>query len=198
MIRIAEKKDIPAILAIYAPYVERTTISFEYTAPTLSEFTERFCAITRQFPWLVWEEGGEILGYCYASAVYSRAAFAWTCEPSIYLREDAWGKGIGRRLYEALEKILTLQGYQVSYSLITAENTESLAFHEKLGYETKAVYENIGFKFGRWLGLVWMEKRLKPVEIPRNAPDSWEQLVQDEQRKSIILGILSLSQTNKM
>lgn len=193
MIRIAEKKDIPAILSIYAPYVEHTTVSFEYTVPTLEAFTDRFVTITRQYPWLVWEEQGEILGYCYGSAAYTRAAYAWTVEPSIYLRAEARGAGIGRKLYHALEQILLYQGYQVSFALITGENTDSLAFHRALGYETKAEYENIGFKHGRWLGLVWMEKRLKPVEIPLNPPIPWESIMQDEQRKSIILGILSLS-----
>ncbi len=193
MIRIAEKKDIPAILAIYAPYVEHTTVSFEYTVPTLEEFTQRFETITKQYPWLVWEEGGEILGYCYASAAYSRAAYAWTCEPSIYLRQEAKGRGMGRRFYEVLEKILIYQGYQLSFALITQENTASLAFHEAMGYTVKVFYENIGFKMGRWLGLAWMEKRLKPVEIPANPPISWRDIMQDEQRKSYILGILSLS-----
>lgn len=193
MIRIAEKKDIPAILAIYAPYVEHTTISFEYTVPTLEEFTARFEAITKQYPWLVWEENGEILGYCYASAAYTRAAYAWTCEPSIYLREDVRGRGMGRRFYEALEKILVYQGYQLSFALITQENKASLSFHEAMGYKIKVFYEDIGFKHGRWLGLAWMEKRLKSVEIPANPPMSWEDIMQDEQRKSYILGILSLS-----
>lgn len=193
MIRIAAEADLPACLEIYAPFVEHTTVTFEYTVPTMTEFTQRFRDITARFPWLVWEEDGRVLGYAYASAPYSRAAFAWTSEPSIYLAPQARGRGVGRRLYEALEKILAFQGFQVSYALITGENEASLAFHKACGYELKARYENCGFKFGRWLGLMWMEKRLKSVEIPSSVPIPWENVVQDSQRKTIILGILSLS-----
>ena len=111
MIRNATQSDIPAMLAIYAPYVENTTVSFEYDVPCLRSFTQRFYDITAQFPWLVWEEDGRILGYAYASPPYTRAAYAWCAEPSIYLRNEAKGKGIGKKLYAVLEKILELQGY---------------------------------------------------------------------------------------
>ena len=119
MIRIAEERDIPAILEIYGPYVLNTTITFEYDVPTREEFTRRFRDITRQFPWLVYEEDGEILGYAYASAPYARAAYAWCAEPSVYLKPEARGRGIGRKLYAALEQILDCQGYQVLYALVT-------------------------------------------------------------------------------
>ena len=106
MLRIATEKDVPAILDIYGPYVLNTTASFEYTVPTEAEFLARFRDITAQFPWLVWEEQGRILGYAYGSAPYTRAAYSWCAEPSIYLREEARGRGIGRKLYGALEAIL--------------------------------------------------------------------------------------------
>ena len=111
MIRPATEKDIPEILTIYAPYVENTTVTFEYDVPCLESFTQRFLDITVQYPWLVWEEDGNILGYAYARAPYSRAAFSWCAEPSIYLRPEAKGKGAGRKLYGILEKILEKQGY---------------------------------------------------------------------------------------
>ena len=114
-----------------------------------------------------------ILGYAYASAPYTRAAYAWCAEPSIYLRPDAKGRGIGTELYAALEEILNKQGYHILYALVTAENEESVAFHEKFSYKKRAFFPNCGFKFGRWLGLFWMEKRLKTVEIPTNSPVSW-------------------------
>ena len=89
MIRIATTADVPEMLAIYTPYVENTTVSFEYVPPTLEEFTNRFATYTRQFPWLVWEEGGVLLGYAYASAPFSRAAYGWCAEPTVYLRPEA-------------------------------------------------------------------------------------------------------------
>ena len=179
MIRPATEKDIPEILAIYAPYIENSTATFEYDVPCLRSFTQRFLDITAQYPWLVYEQNGQILGYAYASAPYSRAAFSWCAEPSIYLRPAARGKGIGRKLYAVLEAILEKQGYQVLYALITAENTGSIAFHEKQGYAYKVEFPNCGYKFGRWLGLVWMEKRLKIVHSPSGFPVPWKSIVQD-------------------
>ena len=193
MLRRAEIADVPAILDIYAPYILTSTATFEYTVPSLEEFRERFLSVTKQYPWLVWEEEGELLGYAYASAPYSRAAFAWCAEPSIYLRPDARGRGIGTRLYEALEKILTMQGYHVLYALITEENRESVAFHRKFGYGIRAVFPDCGVKFHRWLGLIWMEKRMKTVEIPTNNPISWLSIGQKSEISGDILDILSLS-----
>ena len=113
MLRIATESDLAEILAIYAPYVTHSTATFEYDVPTEEDFLQRFRTITAQFPWLVWEEEGKIQGYAYASPPYSRAAYAWCAEPSVYLRQEATGRGIGKKLYAALEAILLLQGYQV-------------------------------------------------------------------------------------
>lgn len=194
LIRAAQKKDLPQILEIYAPYVEQTTITFEYTVPDAEEFACRFETITAQFPWLVWEEGGAILGYAYASAPYARVAYSWCAEPSIYLRPDARGQGIGKRLYRALEQILAMQGYQILYALITDENSISLDFHAKMGYENRVLFPDCGFKFGRWVGVYWLEKRLKAVEIPSGLPTSWRAIVHKQQKISDILDNLSLSE----
>ena len=193
MLRIASEADIPAILNIYGPYVLTSTATFEYTVPSPEEFTRRFHSITARFPWLVYEEAGVILGYAYASPPFTRAAYAWCAEPSVYLRPDARGRGIGRELYRALEAILKYQGFQLLYALVTGENTASLSFHRALGYETLAVFPDCGFKFGRWLDLNWLQKRLTPVEIPSKAPVAWAEICQDAQNFTEILGKLSLS-----
>ena len=193
MIRPATEKDVPEILEIYAPYVENTTITFEYDVPCRRSFLQRFYEITAQFPWLVWEENGRILGYAYASAPYTRAAFSWCAEPSIYLRQEARGKGIGRKLYTVLEQILALQGYQILYALITSENSDSIAFHRKMQYIMRVDFPDCGYKFGRWLGLVWMEKRLKIVQTPSGFPKPYSAIVQDAKTFSNILDSLSLS-----
>ena len=193
MIRIATEADVPEILAIYAPYIENTTITFEYDVPCRKDFMHRFYTITQQYPWLVWEENGQILGYAYGSAPYARAAYSWCAEPSVYLKPEARGRGIGRKLYAALEEIFKLQGYQVLYALITQENHASLAFHEKLGYERKVLFSDCGFKHGRWLGVYWLEKRLSSVEIPKSFPIPFPRLSQDSQKISDILYNLSLS-----
>ena len=94
----------------------------------------------------------------------------------MYLRPEAHGRGIAARLYRELEELLLKQGYQVLYALVTEENVRSVRFHEKQGYEIRAHFPNCGFKFGRWLGLYWLEKRLKAVEIPEKMPISWKML----------------------
>ena len=192
MIRPALEADLPAILAIYGPYILTSTATFEYEVPSLSAFTDRFRGITAQFPWLVWEEDGKILGYAYGSAPYTRPAYAWCAESSVYLAPAARGRGIGTALYAALEEILRTQGYQVLYALVTQENAASLRFHEKLGFRQMVLFPDCGFKFGRWLGLIWLEKRLKSVEIPTSAPTPWPTIRKDAQNFANILENLSL------
>ena len=193
MIRIAVEADVPAMLAIYAPYILTTTYSFEYDVPSEDAFLQRFRKYTQQFPWLVWEEEGRVLGYAYGSAPFERAAYGWCAESSIYLHSDARGRGIGMRLYAALEKLLKLQGYQVLYAIITSENTGSVLFHQKAGFSRLADFPRCGYKFGRWVGTVWMEKRLDSVEFPSNSPMTWSAVVADVQKMDDILDTLSLS-----
>ncbi len=192
-IRIARDADIPAILEIYRPYVENTAVSFEYTAPSLADFTARFHSITAQFPWLVWEEGGELLGYAYAAAPFERAAFSWCAEPSIYLKQGATRRGIGKKLYEALERILARQGYEVLYALITTENPGSIAFHEAQGYRRVGMLENCGIKFSRRVGIVWMEKATVGDDIPKEMPKPFPELVNIDRNFQSILLKMSIS-----
>ena len=193
MIRIATENDVPAMLAIYAPYILDTTHTFEYDVPTEAAFAQRFRDLTVQFPWLVWEESGKILGYAYGSAPFARAAYNWCAEDSIYLLPEAQGKGLGRRLYAALEPLLALQGYHLLYSIITGENTGSITFHEKTGYTFLADFPACGYKHGKSLNVIWMEKRLKSVEIPSNPPVPWAALVKSDGKAADILAILTLS-----
>ena len=193
MIRIALEADVPEILAIYAPYIENTTITFEYDVPCRREFMQRFLSVTESFPWLVWEENGEILGYVYATRPFPRAAYSWIAEPSVYLLPQAQGRGIGRKLYTVLEYCLALQGYQLLYALVTGENTDSLGFHRKLGYFLRAEFPRCAYKFGRVLGVNWLEKRLKSVENPSNFPYPWPAIMHSAQKFSDILCALSLS-----
>ncbi|MBQ6720000.1 MAG: N-acetyltransferase [Oscillospiraceae bacterium] len=193
MIRLAREADVPAMLAIYAPYVTDTTITFEYEVPAQQAFLERFRKITVEFPWLVWEEEGQILGYAYACHPFERQAYAWCAEPSIYLSPQAQGRGIGRRLYLALEELLKLLGYRMLLALITGENTRSLAFHQKLGYRFAGELKTSGYKFGRWLSVFWLEKQLQIVENPIDFPTKWGGFGQDNQKICDILYNLSLS-----
>ena len=169
-IRFATQEDVPAMLSVYAPYVRETAYSFEYEPPALEEFARRFTAITAQFPWLVWEEEGQVQGYAYGSAPFTRAAYSWCAEVSIYLTPQIQGRGIGRALYAALEELLDRQGSHLVYAIVTSQNTASLAFHQAVGYNIFANFPDCAYKFGRNFGITWLEKRLKPVENPSNFP----------------------------
>lgn len=192
-IRPARESDIPAILAIYGPYVENTAYSFEYTVPTVAEFTARFRSYTAQFPWLVWEEDGEVLGYAYGSAPFTRAAYRWCAELSVYISPKAHRRGIGKALYSAAEDILFRQGYQVIYCLITTANAPSVAFHERMGYEKVAELPGCGIKFGQRWGIIYMQKWSNFVEISTDFPVPASSIMQDARILSNILDRFSLS-----
>ncbi len=175
-IRLATAQDLPRILEIYAPYIQNTAISFEYTVPDLESFTERFLHITAQFPWLVWEENGVVLGYAYGSRPFERAAYQWSAAASIYLCPEAQGKGIGAKLYAALEDLLQRQGYRKLFAIITTANDASVAFHRAVGYRYIGTMPDCGFKFGKWYGTVWMEKDLNNWDTPPHPPLSIHQI----------------------
>ena len=177
MIRFAKESDLPAILDIYGPYVLNTAISFEYSVPSLESFTERFRGITAQFPWLVYEEGGNILGYAYGSLPFGREAYRWVAASSIYLAPEAQGKGIGRKLYTALEDLLTKQGYRKTYAIITSDNPGSRRFHEQVGFRFLCEFSDCGVKFGKLYSVVWMEKVLNSNEIPHIFPKPVDEIV---------------------
>lgn len=176
-IRPATENDIPAMLAIYKPYVETTTYSFEYDVPCTRTFTQRFYQHTLQFPWLVWEEDGQVLGYAYAGAPFERAAYRWDAEVSIYICPAAQGRGGGRALYERLERILTRQGYRTLYAIITSENQASLDFHTKMGYTHLATFPHCGWKKGRWLAVTWLQKQLQDLGTPDSFPVKWTEVL---------------------
>ena len=193
MIRFAVEADLPEILEIYAPYILNTAYSFEYTVPTLEEFTERFRSYTAQFPWLVWVEDGRVLGYAYGSRPWGRAAYSWNAEVSIYLSPAVHGRGIGRSLYAVLEEILKMQGYRIIYAVITSDNQDSIDFHKKVGYRFVAEFPGCGHKFGRRLGTVWLEKQVEFVEYPQSFPVSCHDVVENDGKLRNILDKLSIS-----
>lgn len=164
--RVATPEDAPALLAIYAPYVERTVITFEYEIPTVEEFQSRISRTLERYPYLAAERDGEILGYAYASAFKGRAAYDWSAETSVYVREDARGKGVGTILYRALEDALRMQHVCNLCACIAHPHPESEIFHQKFGYQNAALFHKSGYKHGRWIDMIWMEKELCPHKAP--------------------------------
>ena len=164
-IRLATIDDAESILNIYAPYVQKTAISFEYEVPTLEGFKTRIANISKNYPYLVAEENSKIIGYAYGSRFHERAAFHWCAEVSIYVDANARKCGVGRALYEALEEALKGQGIlnvyaSIAYTDVEDEylNKNSAQFHAHLGYETIARFHKCGYKFHRWYDMIWMEK----------------------------------------
>lgn len=175
-IRTALPADAEALLAIYAPYITETAITFEYTVPTVEEFTLRICRIQEKYPYLVAEADGLIIGYAYASEFRTRAAYDWSAETSIYVRGDMKGLGVGRKLYDALEKLLIRQNITNLYACIatpcdddTYVTMDSVDFHSHLGYRHIGEYTRCAYKFGRWFNMVMMEKIIGVHNAPQHS-----------------------------
>lgn len=162
-LRLAKLADTAELLAIYAPFVASSDralsdVSFEYEVPSVEEFTERIKNISADYPYIVCENDGRLLGYVYAHPYIQRAAYQWGAEVTIYLAPEGQGRGLGKVMYAALENILRLQGVVVTYACITASNEHSVKMHEACGYKIIGTFNNTGFKHGHWLDMVWMEK----------------------------------------
>ena len=164
-VREVQIQDAETLLAIYAPYVEHTAITFEYDVPTVDEFRQRIKDVSKRYPWLVALDDRRIVGYAYASAFKERAAYQWAVETSIYVDRNERGKGIGRLLHESLEEALKRQGILNMNACIAYTEHEdeylslsSVRFHEHLGYTKVAHFHQCGRKFDRWYDTIWMEK----------------------------------------
>ncbi|MBQ2879076.1 MAG: N-acetyltransferase [Anaerotignum sp.] len=160
IIRPVTEADAAELVAIYAPYVLETAVTYEYEVPSAEEFRGRIENTTKNYPYLAAEEEGIILGYAYASAFHPRAAFRWSAEATVYLKKEAHGRGIGRMLYKKLEDELRKQNVQTVIALIADPNPESVAFHEKMGYRIAGRLTNCAYKLGEWRGMYYMEKFL--------------------------------------
>lgn len=167
-LRFATFEDVPALLSIYQQYIS-TTITFEYELPSPAEFARRVSSVSEVYPYLVLEEEGAVLGYAYAHPIAQRAAYGWGAELSIYLHPDATGKGLGRRLYQALIDLLRLQGVRTVYGLVASPNSASENLHASLGFHLMGVQQKAGYKNGRWIDLLWFDKAITPY-APEPAP----------------------------
>lgn len=169
-IRPATSEDASALLAIYAPYVRDTAITFEYEVPSREEFSARIERTLERYPYLVAERGNTPVGYAYASPFKSRAAYDWSVETSIYVEKGARRGGVGAMLHAALESSLRAMGIVNMCACITVPaagepdderaNRNSMRFHERMGYRLVGEFQKSGYKFERWYDMVWMEKHL--------------------------------------
>jgi len=170
-IRLATLDDADQVQAIYAPYCH-TPISFESEPPRVEEMRGRLAKVLGHYPWLLCEDGGEVVGYTYATQHRERAAYRWSVDTTVYVRQGRQRRGIGRALYTSLLAVLPLHGYLNAYAGVTLPNPASVGLHEAMGFQPVGVYRQVGFKCGTWYDVAWYQRQLqpRPVEPPPPRP----------------------------
>jgi len=163
-IRPSHDGDLPAIAGIYADSVLQGTGTFELDPPDVAEMTRRRSdVLAKGLPWLIAERGGQVLGYAYANHFRPRPAYRFCVEDSIYLHADARGQGVGRLLLAELLARCEAQGARQMLAVIgDSDNAGSIGVHRALGFEDTGLLKASGWKFGRWLDVVLMQRSLGP------------------------------------
>jgi phosphinothricin acetyltransferase len=160
VVRDALATDAVACAAIYAPYVERTAVTFETTPPDAVEMGIRIDRAQRSHAWLVVEIDGRVGGYAYGGPFAGRRAYRYSCEVSIYLEEGRRRTGAGRTLYSALLERLTALGYFMALGGMALPNAASVGLHRSLGFTPVGTYRKVGWKLGGWHDVAWMQRTL--------------------------------------
>lgn len=175
-IELVDINDVDKLVDIYAYYVKNTAITFEYEVPSIQEFKKRITNTLVKYPYLVAKVDDKIVGYVYASSFHEIKAYQWSVETSIYVDYCYKGKGIGKKLYEALERILFKQNIINLNACIAFVNNEdiflnnnSFYFHRHLGYNLVGKFNKCGYKFNNWYDVIWMEKMInKHDDLPND------------------------------
>ncbi|MDR1250443.1 MAG: GNAT family N-acetyltransferase [Treponema sp.] len=161
MIRPATIRDAKSICGIYNYYVNHTVVTFEEIPVSISEMEGRVKTVLSKYPWLVWEEEGEILGYAYVNTWRDRASYRYSAEDSLYIKNGAGGRGIGKKLLAALLEGAQKTGLHVLVAGITLPNERSVALHEQFGFKKTAEFFEIGYKMDQWLNVGYWQLILK-------------------------------------
>lgn len=172
-IRAARTTDLPAITAIYAHHVLHGCASFETDPPSAEEMARRMDALlTRNYPYLVALQDDSVIGYAYAGPYHPRVAYRNTVEDSIYLVQDAAGRGVGTTLMGALIAECETRGFRQMMALIgDSANAPSIRLHERHGFRTIGTLQSVGYKHGRWLDVVLLQRALGSGDsVPPDRP----------------------------
>jgi L-amino acid N-acyltransferase len=159
-IRLARPDDRAAIDAIYAHYVRTSTCTYVEEPEPDEVRREWFAAHGERHPITVMEQGGEVIGWASLSPWKDRSGYRFTCELSVYLRDGARGQGHGKRLLADLVERATALGYHTLIGGISADQAASIRLHESMGFTKVAHFRETGFKFGRWLDVVYYQRQL--------------------------------------
>lgn len=165
-IRPVALTDAADILEIYSPYIKDTVVTFETAVPTVEEFAARIQSIKTRYPYLVCEVGGKVIGYAYASQHRARAAYKYSVDVSIYVDQKHHHKGVGKALYHHLFEALKGYAFYTAYAGITVPNAPSVGLHKAFGFHEVGTCHNVGYKKGKWLDVIWLEKPLKEYHTP--------------------------------
>ncbi len=165
-IRLAIPADAEQCADIYAPHVRRSAVSFELDVPSAEEIAGRIETTLQRFPWLVCVNGDDVLGYAYAGPHRQRAAFQWSVEVSVYVKDGCQRQGVGRALYISLVACLRALGYFKAYAVIALPNDASVGLHEAVGFRLVGTFDDIGYKLGRWHAVGYWELSLQPPSPP--------------------------------
>jgi phosphinothricin acetyltransferase len=158
MIRPVSLIDAAAIRGIYNYYIERTAVTFEEIPVSLDEMERRIRRISASYPWLVWEEAGDVLGYAYIHAWKDRSAYRFSGEDSIYVKQGYERRGIGRSLMTALLEEAEKTEMHALIAILCTPNEASATLHEEFGFKKCAHFSEVGFKFDRWLDVGYWER----------------------------------------
>ena len=170
VIRLATGHDAAAVAEIYRPAVASTVISFEVDPPGEPEMQRRIEETLIDFPWLVCEDRGRLIGYAYATRHGVRAAYQWSVDTSVYVHSDFHSLGVGRGLYTSLFRVLSAQGFINAYAGITLPNPRSVGLHEAIGFRPVGVYRKVGYKLSEWHDVGWWQLLLQPRPATPPAP----------------------------
>lgn len=165
-IRLAERRDVPGILEIYAPFVLKTAVTFEEEVPDAESFWERMKGIMAELPFLVCEIDEKIAGYAYASAYRPRVSYRWSREVSVYVHPDFRRHRVAHALYTSLNEMVRFQGIADLLAVITVPNDSSVTFHKHFGYRKCAEFRNVGYKLNQWQRVDWFELFLQDETKP--------------------------------
>ncbi len=161
-IRHSTPADLPEIQAIYAHHVLHGVGTFEETPPSIEEMAERHAAITSKgWAYIVATDSTGVIGYAYYSQIRDRSAYKYCAEDSIYVRDDVRGQGVGKALVQRLLQEAEQAGFRQMIAVIgDSDNVGSIGVHATLGFQRVGVLRACGFKFGRWVDAVYMQRGL--------------------------------------